>query len=77
MEINGLNFEHVEGSIYNLHLNQDQIEMLSAMFGAGLMPLIDKDNKNEQEAALADEMHRILVVLNRATQIVITAEDRM
>ena len=39
------------------------------------MPLVDKKDKNPQEMQLAEEMQQILVALNRATNIVITAKD--
>lgn len=44
-------------------------------FAGGIMPLVDKKDKNPQEMQLAEEMQQILVALNRATNIVITSKD--
>ena len=58
-----------------MHLTKEQVDLVATFFAGGIMPLVDKKDKNPQEMQLAEEMQQILVALNRATNIVITAKD--
>ena len=70
-----LELEHIEGNIFNVHLTKEQVDLVATFFAGGIMPLVHKKDKNPQEMQLAEEMQQILVALNRATNIVITAKD--
>lgn len=70
-----LELEHIEDNIFNVHLTKEQVGLVATFFAGGIMPLVDKKDKNPQEMQLAEEMQQILVALNRATNIVITAKD--
>ena len=69
-----LELEHIEGNVFNVHLTKEQVGLVATFFAGGIMPLVDKKDKNPQEIQLAEEMQQILVALNRATNRVITAK---
>lgn len=70
-----LELEHIEGDIFNVHLTKEQVDLVATFFAGGIMPLVDKNDKTPKETQLAEELQQILVALNRATSVVITAKD--
>ena len=48
-----LELEHIEGDIFNVHLTKEQVDLVATFFAGGIMPLVDKKDKNPQEMQLA------------------------